>query len=344
VQFELDEAGAAVVETAASVLALEQDPDASWKALGAAGLLALSVPSRLGGEGLGVLPTMTLLTEVGRRAVTLPALATLALGVLPVVRWGSVEQQDALLAGSPVLTAGVHEPRSPFPTAPATICSSSLQVSGIKVGVPYADRARRLLTPVSLAGGTAVALVDPAGPGVSLHPTPSSAGGPEWTAVLSSAPATLLGGGAQAVADLYRLAIAGTCAVGDGALSGALAITTAHVGTREQFGRRLASFQAVAQQIADVWIAARTVHLATLAACWRLDASPDASSDVDVAAYWLARHAPAALRTCHHLHGGLGLDVTYPMHRYSSLVKDLIRFLGGAEIRLASLGAYVGDA
>jgi alkylation response protein AidB-like acyl-CoA dehydrogenase len=198
--------------------------------------------------------------------------------------------------------------------------------------------------PVSLASGTAVVIIDPSGPGVRLRPTPSSAGSPEWTIELSAAPATLLGGGAAAVADLYRLAVAGACAVGDGALSGALALTTAHLGTREQFGRKLASFQAVAQQIADVWIAARTVHLATLTACWQLDTSADCSSDVDVAAYWLARHAPAALRTCHHLHGGLGLDVTYPMHRYSSLLKDLVRFLGGAEYRLASLDAYVGDA
>ena len=44
------------------------------------------------------------------------------------------------------------------------------------------------------------------------------------------------------------------------------------------------------------------------------------------------------MRTCHHLHGGLGVDVTYPLHRYSALVKDLVRAVGGVEHRLDALG------
>jgi alkylation response protein AidB-like acyl-CoA dehydrogenase len=144
--------------------------------------------------------------------------------------------------------------------------------------------------------------------------------------------------GGRAVEDLYRCAIAGACAVGDGAMAGALALTTAHIGTREQFGRPLAAFQAVAQEIADVYVAARTLHLATMSACWRLDTGREADADLDVAAYWLASEAPAALRTCHQLHGGLGLDISYPLHRYSALVKDLVRFLGGAEHCLERLG------
>ena len=61
-----------------------------------------------------------------------------------------------------------------------------------------------------------------------------------------------------------------------------------------------------------------------------------------MAAYWLADQAPGALRTCHHLHGGTGMDVTYPLHRYSALVKDLVRLVGGADYRLDRLGARVG--
>jgi alkylation response protein AidB-like acyl-CoA dehydrogenase len=108
------------------------------------------------------------------------------------------------------------------------------------------------------------------------------------------------------------------------------------VRTREQFGKPLATFQAVAQQIADVYVTARTLHLAALAACWRLD-----ESDVDVATYWLAAEAPAALHTCHHLHGGLGVDAGYPLHRYYAATKDLIRLIGGVEHRLGRLGARI---
>ena len=143
------------------------------------------------------------------------------------------------------------------------------------------------------------------------------------------------------MAGLHQLALAGAVCLADGALAGALTLTTAHVGSRKQFGRPLATFQAVAQQIADVAIVSRTLHLAALSACWRLETGREAGGDLDVAAYWLADQAPGALRTCHHLHGGTGMDVTYPLHRYSALVRDLVRLVGGADYRLDRLGARV---
>jgi len=332
----------------------QEEAYALWKELSQAGLLSLALPARLGGDGLGVMDTAVLLTEVGRRAAPVPALATLFLGVLPVVRWGSPDLQQALLAdvaaGATVLTAAVREPSDPMPSAPATTArwsGGSGTVSGVKVGVPYGAAAAAILVPASLAsGGSGVVTIDPAADGVSLRRTPSSAGGPEYTLRLDEAPVTHLlgtGAGGRVVQDLYQLAIAGACCVADGALSAALDLTTAYVGSRKQFGRPLAAFQAVAQQIADVYIVSRTLHLATLSGCWRLDAERAAGSDLDVAAYWLAQHAPAALRTCHHLHGGIGMDVTYPLHRYSSLVKDLVRFVGGADHRLDRLGDWVCD-
>jgi 3-oxo-4-pregnene-20-carboxyl-CoA dehydrogenase alpha subunit len=332
----------------------QEEAHALWKELSQAGLLSLALPTWLGGDGLGVMETAVLLTEVGRRAAPVPALAALALGVLPVVRWGSRDLQQALLAdvaaGDTILTAAVREPSEPMPSAPATTVrwsGGSGTVSGVKIGVPYGAAAARILVPASLAsGGTGVVIIDPTADGVSLRRTPSSAGGPEYTLRLDEAPVTHLlgtGAGGRVVQDLYQLALAGACCVADGALSAALALTTAYVGSREQFGRPLAAFQAVAQQIADVYIVSRTLHLATLSGCWRLDAERAAGSDLDVAAFWLAQQAPAALRTCHHLHGGIGMDVTYPLHRYYCLVKDLVRFVGGADHRLDQLGARVYD-
>ena len=65
--FQLDETQQEIAALAADVLGRESDTP--WKALGEAGLLALAVPERLGGDGLGVLETAVLLTEVGRKAV-----------------------------------------------------------------------------------------------------------------------------------------------------------------------------------------------------------------------------------------------------------------------------------
>jgi hypothetical protein len=333
---------------------------ALWKELAQAGLLALALPDWLGGDGLSVLDVAALLTEVGRRAAPVPALATLMLGVLPVVRCGDRAVQQAVLpgvaAGETLLTAALREPSEPLPTVPATTARLGAgpgTVSGVKVGVPHAAAARYILVPASLSPGpagpghpppTAIVVIDPAGAGVTLHRTPTSGDGAEYTVQLDRAPVShvlVAGPGGDPVSDLYQLAIAGACSLADGALAAALELTTAHTGSRQQFGRPLAAFQAVAQQLADVYIQARTLHLATVSACWRLHTGRDAGRDLAVAGYWLAEHAPAALRACHHLHGGLGMDASYPLHRYSALVKDLGRFTGGADYRLDALASQV---
>ncbi len=205
--------------------------------------------------------------------------------------------------------------------------------------MPYAAAARWILVPASTdAGDTAVAIVESDADGLSCQRTRSSSGLPEYTLRLDASPILHMLDGCS-IADLYALAAAGACAIADGVLAGALELTTEHIRHREQFGRPLATFQAVAQQIADVYATARTLHLATLSACWQLDTGRDAGRDADVAAYWLAEYGPAALRTCHHLHGGLGMDVTYPLPRYSALMTDLVAFVGGAADRLDRLGA-----
>jgi 3-oxo-4-pregnene-20-carboxyl-CoA dehydrogenase alpha subunit len=323
---------------------------ATWKELGQAGLLAVALPASAGGDGLGVAEVAALLTEIGRHAARVPALATLALGVLPVVRCASQQTQSRLLAGvatgETILTAAIREPSEPMPGTPATVADlsgASGTVTGVKLGVPYAATARWILVPASLPDDTTtVVVVEPDGKGVSCQRTHTSSGLPEYTLRLDHASVSHVLAGESSVAELNRLAVAGACCVADGALSAALDLTTGYIRTREQFGRPLATFQAVAQQIADVYVTARILHLATMSACWRLNAGLDASNDVDVAAYWLAEHAPIALRTCHHLHGGIGMDVTYPLPRYSALITDLVSLVGGASYRLDLLGAREG--
>lgn len=337
--------------------------DASaWKAMGQAGLLGLALPETMAGEGLGMVATGAVLTEIGRRVAPLPALATLALGVLPVARLGTDEQRGRLLAGvadgERVLTAALAERHRALPATPHTLArpdGGEFVLTGSKNGVRFADESAWLLVPATTAGGgSAVFLVHHDASGLSYLSTPSSSGAPEYTVRFELTPAERLGGaGARPddVAELYRCALAGACALGDGALAGALALTVEHVRNREQFGRPLATFQAVAQQVADVYVAGRTVHGAALSVCARMDSDrevgdPDRGRGIDdelaLASYWLSRQAPEAMHTCHHVHGGLGVDVSYPMHRYYELVKDVVRFVGGPTQRLDEISVEAG--
>jgi alkylation response protein AidB-like acyl-CoA dehydrogenase len=304
--------------------------EAAWKAMGQSGLLSLALPESVGGDGMGPLTTALVLTEVGRQVLPLPALATLALGVLPVAAFGTAEQHQQLLpevTDGRVLTAALRD------AAGAAVTESAGTYTGSRVGVPYAEQAHRILVPT--ASGTAV--VDPRAGGVTLQRTPTSTGAPEYTVWLAGVrPESILDATA---AQLDRFAVVGAAAVADGVVAGALALTAAHLRSRQQFGRPLATFQAVAQQVAEVYVVARTVHLAAVSGAWRMDTGRDADEDLGVAAYWLAAELPRALQICHHLHGGLGVDITYPLHRYYSHAKDLARFVGGADYRLDRLAS-----
>ncbi|MDT7569292.1 MAG: 3-oxo-4-pregnene-20-carboxyl-CoA dehydrogenase alpha subunit, partial [Pseudonocardiales bacterium] len=58
---------------------------------------------------------------------------------------------------------------------------------------------------------------------------------------------------------------------------------------------------------------------------------------IEVAGYWLAEQALPALHTCQHLHGGLGMDIGYPLHRHYAWGRDLARFVGGVDHRLEAI-------
>ncbi|MFC4124381.1 acyl-CoA dehydrogenase family protein [Nocardia rhizosphaerae] len=348
--FTRDESADAVAEVVVSLLEREQARDMElWPSLIDSGLLAVAVPERFGGDGMGLLEVSALLMELATEAVAVPALPTFGFGVLPLVPVLSDELAGRVLGEvgkGTVLTAALSEPGAPFTTSPTTKAvraGDTVRITGRKVGVLYAEQARWILVPTD----TGVALVESVAPGLETIPVAGSAGLPEATLVLDEVeiPAVQLLP-ADLLPSLHRYALATLGAVADGLLKGALTLTAEHVRTREQFGRPLAEFQAVAQEIADLYVVSRTLHVAAESACWALahdDPSPEhqqrVDEDLDVLAYWAAAEVPRAMQQCHHLHGGLGVDITHPMHRYYSQAKDLARLLGGVGLRLDLLGA-----
>ncbi|WP_327094320.1 acyl-CoA/acyl-ACP dehydrogenase [Nocardia vinacea] len=347
--FTRDEGQDAVAEVVVSLLEREPARDIElWPSLIETGLLSLALPERFGGDGMGLPEVSVLLTELAADAVAVPALPTLGFGLLPLLSGlpaSVAERVYPEVAKGAVLTAALSERANPFVVKPETTAVSdgdTVRITGRKVAVPYAEQARWLLVPTN----SGIALVDSDSMGLTLTPSPVSGGIPECSVRLDQVeiPAEqLLPGG---IGELHRLAIASIGATADGLLKGALVLTAEHLRTRRQFNRPLAEFQAVAQQIADVYVVSRTLHAAAVSASWALaqsDSTPPhqerIDDDLDVLAYTVASELPAAMQKCHHLHGGLGVDVTHPMHRYYSQAKDIARWLGGESFRLDRLGA-----
>jgi alkylation response protein AidB-like acyl-CoA dehydrogenase len=336
--FNLTATQQAVADVVTSVLAR----DLTWSALVDGGVTALPVPERLGGDGVGLSEVGTVLTEVGRHGAITPALATLGFGVVPLLDLAADEQQDRFLAGvakGGVLTAGLNEPGTALPDRPATTFVHA-RLSGTKVGVGYAEQADWMI----VTADSAVVVVSPKADGVQVVRTPTSNASDEYTVTFSdvAVPDSDVLAGAEPHR-VNQLALAMIGAFTDGLVAGALRLTADYVANRKQFGKPLSTFQTVAAQLAEVYIASRTIDLAAKSVIWRLaegrDADPQTSQDLDVLGYWITSQAPPVMQLCHHLHGGMGMDITYPMHRYYSTIKDLTRLLGGPSHRLDLVGA-----
>lgn len=273
-----------------------------------------------------------------RRSPRCPAL----IAALTVAGHGTDAQRRALAPfaeGEEVLTVAFREAGAGPGDPPAAIARDG-RITGRPGIVPYAAEASAILVP-ALSGGEAALFLVRQGD-ARLRPVPTAAGEPAAVVILEDTPGEMVGEPDGAAVTALRLnTLAAVSATASGVLAGALALTKGHIATRRQFDRVLAEFQAVTMQIADVYIAARALDVAMWTGVWRLGEGLPAERDLAVAAYNAAADAVRALYTCQHLHGGIGLDLTYPLHRYFGLGKHLAHLLGGEQAQLDLIGALV---
>ena len=326
------------------------------RALADAGLLAIAVPEEHGGSGLGLAEVCLLLEQQGRRVAPVPLWPTLVLGALAIAELGSPEQQRAWLpgvaTGDVLLTAALSEAGANDPLRPqvtATRDGDAWRLDGHKPSVPAAHVADRVLVPASTGDGElGVFLVDPAGPGVERTVAATTDRSKVAHLAFSGAPGEPLGGdasdGRRATAWMLDRALVGLCATQVGVAEGALRMAADYTSERQQFGRPLSTFQGVALKAADAYIDTEAMRVTLWQAAWRLTAGLDATSEVMVAKWWAAEGGQRVVHITQHLHGGMGADVDYPVHRYFLWGKQIEDTLGGASAQLARLGRALAEA
>ena len=337
--------------------AVEKDPEwfdrKVWGELAKANLLGVAIPEEHGGGGCGLIELCLLLEQVGRAVAPVPALATLVLGALPIAEFGSNEQRRRWLprvaAGDAVLSAALVEAGNDDPAGPTTSArrdGAGWRLDGVKVCVPAGHLAERILVPARTGeGNVGVFLLDPQAKGVARERQVTTAGEPQVRLALSGAlvpDAEVLGdptGGRPIVEWMNQRALVALCAVQAGVTDRALRITAEYTSKREQFGKPLATFQAVAQRAADAYIDVEAVRWTMWQAAWRLAAGRPAADEVAVAKFWAADAGHRVTYAAQHLHGGIGLDVDYPVHRYFVWSKQIELALGSATRQLLRLGA-----
>ena len=186
-----------------------------------------------------------------------------------------------------------------------------------------------------------VFLVEPSDAGVRVEPQRLTDFGSAGRLVLSGVTLgddRVLGG--DGVADwLVARATAGLCAVQSGVIERALELTAEYAKSRVAFGRPIGSFQAVTQRLADAFVDVEAVRLTMWQAAWRLASGSAAAAEVATAKFWAAEAGHRVAHTAVHVHGGMGIDVTYPVHRYFVAAKRHEFALGGATAQLLRIGA-----
>jgi len=347
--FTVSEAQEELAGLARKILAEREEP---WADLAAAGVLAAGLPASLDGAGLGLLEECSVLVEVGRSASEVPYLASIMLGAGAIAEFGTAAQRSRWARpagrGSVVLTAALAEEDGDDPRRPSTHAvrspDGSWALSGVKTAVDHAPRADLFLVPCASPDGVLVFLVLPSDAGVSVEPQRLTDFAPAGRVVLDGVVLNddrrLGSSGREVVNWLVARATVGLCAMQAGVVERALELTAEHARTRMQFGRPIGSFQAVAQRLADAFIDVQAVRLTMWQAAWLL-AAGDASADVAVATakFWAADGGHRVAHTAVHVHGGLGIDVSYPVHRYFVAAKHHEFLLGGATAQLRRIGA-----
>ena len=346
--FSLSEAQGELGGLARKILAEREAP---WADLAAAGVLAAGLPSSLDGAGLGLAEQCSVLIELGRAASEVPYLASVVLGAGALAEFGTVPQQREWAVpagqGSVVLTAALAEEDGDDPASPsASAVRSDGQwvLSGVKTAVEAAPEASLFLVPASSVSGVLVFLVTPSDSGVSVEPQSLTDFGSAGRVVLDGVvlPDSRVLGGAGVAGWLATRATVGHCAAQAGVVERALELTAEYARTRVQFGRPIGAFQAVAQRLADAYIDAEAVRLTLWQAVWALGSGADApSADLAVATakFWAAEAGHRVAHTAVHVHGGMGIDTSYPVHRYFTAAKHHEFALGGATVQLRRIGS-----
>ncbi len=366
--FSFDEEQEAVRELADRIFAdlatherlreLEADPDGDrfdrrlWAELAGAGLLGIALPEEVGGAGLGFVETALVIEAAGRTAAYVPVVEVLAGAAAAIAEFGTEAQRErwlpAVVSGDSVITTALAEPGGDpaHPSVTAEPFEGGWRLSGAKVLVPSGTVADLAVVPARLASGSpAVFVVDLSAPGVTRERQTTNTGRPEAIVTFDGAVVDgdghlgSDGDGEAVVASMVLRSTAALAVAEAGVVSAALALVSEYTKGREQFGKPIATFQAVGQRAADAYVDAEAVRLSAWQAVWRIAEGLPAEDAVAVAKFWAADGGQRVVHAAVHLHGGVGVDRDYPLHRCFLLTKQIELTLGGATEQLLRVGA-----
>lgn len=358
--FNLNEQEQAVSDLAQQILGDKVDHDrlkeieaadewfaaAEWALLAEAGLTGIALPEAHGGGGLGIVEAGLVCEAVGRHVAPVPMLPT-TLAALTVAEYGDDAMAAELLPGvcdgSRVLTIATAEHLREDLAKPGLAADADGALTGVKSVVEFATQATHAVVNAMGPGGPGLYLVDLSADGIAVEMGTSTRKEPVAELTFDGAPSTALATGDEAVRWFEARYLALVCATQLGVVEGQLRLTASYTSEREQFGRPVATFQAVTQRLADSFIQVEGLRLQTQSALWRIANGVDPWEDLRIAKWFGSEGAHFVAHGAQHMHGGIGVDVDYPLHRFTLWNKHLEVTLGAGNQQLRTLGAMLAS-
>lgn len=318
-----------------------------WAQCTAMGLTAMVAPEEAGGLGLGITALIAVLEQQGR-ALALVPLWEQQVSVAALARFGSPRAREATLAptvsGERLVTASLEGSVFGRACLAATRDGDAWRLDGLAPAVPLGGQADWALLVAMRDGARRLVLADLGDPaititrGVSQHHL--AVADLKFDGVRIEESAWL---DAQALAWVEPRAIACLAALQLGVSARQLERAVEYVGERRQFDRVIGTFQLVAGKMADGHIAVEALRTSLAQLVYRLDAGQGALPQ-GWATRWLACEAGHRVgHMAQHVHGGIGVDITFPIHRFLYWSRVLGLALGGAEHNLAKLGDWLAN-
>ncbi len=279
---------------------------------------------------------------------------TLVSAALPIARYGTEAQQAVLskvVAGEVLLTAALVEygAEPEQPTTTAIRDGDGWRLDGLKGSVPGAAAAELVVVPARIDDGVGLFLVPTSAAGVTLERQEIMNHEPLFELRLDGVRLgadALLGTpeqGSEILAFTLNRTTVAMCALVSGVADKALRLTAQYTTERKQFDRAIGTFQAVGQRMADCFTDNQAIELTMLQAATHLDEGRDDPLEVATAKFWAAEGGNRIGHAALHIHGGISIDLDFPIHRYFLWLKRYEFSLGSATPELLRIGAVLAD-
>ena len=303
-----------------------------WAQMAELGWTALALPEDIGGGGAGLVDLCLLAEELGRAAASTPLVATagFAAAFLQAVEptaltrsmLSTLATSDAVI--TPALADAAGRDERSAPASVLTETDAGATISGAKAMVPCASVAQVLLVSLRASDGeAAVVAVDRDAAGVRWARHGATGGDPlfhvEFDNVSVPAGGVLARGRAaqQAIdAGLDAAAVLAT-AEAVGCCEGMIRLGSEYASNRQQFGRVIGSYQAVAHRLADMRINTDACRLLVAETAWLLDQGRDATLEVAGTKVFANEVMVDMVHAAHTVHGAIGYTTEYDLQLYT---------------------------